>query len=421
MLRLEIDHIGANGDGIALSDEQTYYVPFTAPGDIVIADPVGTKSSGIDANLSEIVTPSPQRSQPRCRHFGTCGGCSLQHIDDQHLATWKQNRIRTSLEKVGLSNIDIKPTRTSMPASRRRVEFVASKRKKGVMIGYHLKRSNQIFDLGECPVLAPELIKLIKPLRAMLPFVMARKSEVRLTLTSTTNGVDLLISGQILFDLAAREILANFGQEHTLCRISYYDEKEHALEVIAAIKPPEIRVHQSSIIIPPGAFLQATEEGQETLISLILENLPSDLKVLDLFSGCGSFSLPVVHMAKSVHAFEGDEQLIDALRKAANKEMLPLTAHHRDLFRNPMATSELNSFDAIIIDPPRAGAKAQMSDIANCSVETIVHISCNPSSFARDIRMLIDGGYSLETITPVDQFLWSSHVEIFSVLKKTSI
>lgn len=419
MLRLEVDHIGANGDGVATLDEQTYYIPYTAPGDTVLADPIGAKSSGIDAILSEIVTPSPQRTQPRCRHFGTCGGCSLQHIDDQHLAIWKQNRIRNSLEKVGISDVDIKPTQTSVLASRRRVEFVAAKRKKGVMIGYHLKRSSQIFDLGECSVLAPELINLIKPLRMMLPFVMARKSEVRLTLTSTTNGVDLLISGNIVFDLAARELLANFGQEYNLCRISYYDEKEKALDVVAAIKSPEIRVQQSNVIIPPGAFLQATEESQETLISLILENLPSDLKVLDLFSGCGSFSLPVAHIAKSVHAFEGNEQLIDALKKAANKEMLPLTAQNRDLFRDPLAISELNKFDAIIIDPPRAGAKAQMTDIANCTVETILHISCNPSSFARDTRTLVDGGYSLETITPVDQFLWSSHVEIFSVLKKT--
>ena len=211
MLELKIDHIGTNGDGIAYQDGQTYYVPFTAPGDSITAEKKEKRGNGFTADLIEIVSPSPDRIEAKCRHFGTCGGCSLQHMSDPFIADWKQKRIQEALKRVGLEEIEIAATVTSSPASRRRVEFVAAKRKKGVMVGYHMRRSHQIFDVGDCPLLLPQLMSVVKPLRGMLPSVMARNSQVRLTLTATANGPDLLITGDIQVDLNVREILAEFG------------------------------------------------------------------------------------------------------------------------------------------------------------------------------------------------------------------
>lgn len=418
MLELKIDHIGTNGDGVAYQDNQTYYISCTAPGDIVTAEKKDKRGNGFAADLVEILTPSPDRINAKCKHFGTCGGCSLQHVADPFIADWKQNRIHDALKRVGLNEVNIATTITSTPASRRRVEFVASKRKKGVMIGYHMRRSHQIFDVGDCPLLLPELTALIKPLRAMLPVVMARNSQVRLTLTATTNGPDLLITGGINIDLDVREILARFGQEQGLSRISIKNDDEKILEVVAAIKPANIAINGDEVILPPGGFLQATEEGQQTLIEKILENLPKNKSVLDLFSGCGSFSLPAAHHSKSVLAMEGDEDLVFALKNAANKKMLPLKAEYRDLFRRPLSPVELDKFDTIIIDPPRAGATAQVADIAQSNVSQILFVSCNPASFARDVKVMIDGGYELQEVTPIDQFLWSAHVELFAVLTK---
>jgi len=419
MLELEITELGASGDGIGFLEGNQYYVPFTMPGDHVQIENPEKRGNGFLATLVNILTPSSNRSTPKCRHFGTCGGCSLQHIGDAELADWKQARVESTLQKAGIVNTLVNPTITSPENSRRRVEFVAAKRKKGVMIGYHLRRSKQIFDVGECPLIKQQILALVKPLRAMLPTVMPRNSKARLTITDTTNGLDLLITANFSIDLEAREILANFAQTNKLCRICWYDEEEKLLEQVSAIRPAEIAIGSKQGLIPPGGFLQATLEGQEALIRLALEALPSGAKILDLFSGCGSFSLPAAHQAKAVRAIEGDEELIFALQNAANKYMLPITTETRDLFRNPLIPDELNKFDAIIIDPPRAGATAQVEEIASCNVQHVVFISCNPVSYARDVKLLTDNGYELKEVTPIDQFRWSSHVELFSVLEKT--
>lgn len=418
MLELEITELGASGDGIGTLDGTRYYVPYTLPGDYVQIDGLEKKGNGFSANLVDIVTPSADRNAPKCRHFGTCGGCSLQHVGDTELANWKQERISHALRKVDIEDVSVSSTITSPEKSRRRVDFVAAKRKKGVMIGYHLRRSSQIFDVGECPLIAPEILNLVKPLRAMLPTIMPRSSKARLTLTVTMNGLDLLITAGFALDLEARETLSNFAQANKLCRICWHDESEKLLEQISAIHPAEIKIGSKKGLLPPGGFLQATLDGQETLIKLMQETLPENIRILDLFSGCGSFSLPAAHTAKAVHAVEGDEELIFALQNASNKYMLSITTETRDLFRNPLAPYELNKFDAVIIDPPRAGANAQAIEIASSDVKHVIFISCNPASYARDVKVLVEGGYRLKTVIPIDQFRWSSHVELFSVLER---
>lgn len=419
MLNLTIDHIGANGDGVAQVDGRACYVPYTAPGDVISATKKEDSGRGFTAEMTELHTPSSVRTKPACKHFGTCGGCSLQHLNAETVAKWKKDRILEPLLRAGLSPNSVKETMTSPTASRRRVEFVASKRKKGVMIGYHLKKSHQIFDIGECPVLSSDILALVKPMRMVLPKIMARNSEARLTLTSTINGPDLLISANISLDLHVRETLANFCQEHELSRITLLNEKERSNEVISARKPTSIKIERLEVEVPAGGFLQATEEGQETLITLMKKYLSKDKNVVDLFSGCGSFTLPAAYESKRVHAFEGNEEMVLALRKSANNHMLPVTAEYRDLFRRPLISDELNKFDTAIIDPPRAGAAAQVAELALSNIPRIIFISCNPNSFARDAKMLCDSGYELKEITPIDQFRWSPHVELFSIFEKS--
>jgi len=221
MLELLIDHIGAQGDGIAYKDGQAYYVPFTAAGDTVRVEAGEKRGNGQSAQIAEIVHPSPDRQKAECRHFGTCGGCNLQHLKPASLSQWKTEKLRTILQQAGIEDVKINPVEVSPARSRRRVEFVASKRKKGVMIGYHVRKSHQVFDVGECPLIHPELLSLVKPLRQMLSQFLPRNSKARLTLTHTLGGPDLLIACTVTPELEQREILAEFANQHGLSRISW--------------------------------------------------------------------------------------------------------------------------------------------------------------------------------------------------------
>lgn len=416
-VELDIDHIGAGGDGIAFHDGKTVYVPYSAPQDRVSANLEEPRGKGIAATISSIVSPGPDRAMPLCRHFGTCGGCALQHLSPEFNANWKRQRITDCLERTGLNGAVVEKTVTSPSHSRRRVEFVASKRKKGVMIGFHLRRSDQIFDAGDCPVLKPEMLALLKPLRQMLPAVLPQKSGARVTATVTDDGTDLLITADIDPDLAGREILAGFARDHNLSRISLKRRPKDEPEVISAPGKAEISLGSVKAAIAPGGFLQATVEGEQALIERAKTALKNARNIADLFAGCGSFSYPLVEKAR-VHAIDEEDGLLAALRQSANKNMLPITTERRDLFQRPLLVEELTGFDGLIFDPPRAGAAAQVDQIARTSIETVVGVSCNPVSFARDAKVLVDHGYDLESVLPVDQFLWSPHVELIAVFRK---
>jgi 23S rRNA (uracil1939-C5)-methyltransferase len=417
-LELKIEKLGVSGDGIAQANGTTYYVPFSAPGDVVAVTPGDAKGNGFSASIESVTTASDQRQKPLCRHFQTCGGCTLQHVSEPVVANWKSQLISSALEHKDFYKPKIGTVVTSPVHSRRRVEFVAAKRKKGVMIGYHLPRSKQIFDIGECPLLSDELMDLVKPLRQILPNVMPRNSRARLTLTVTENGPDLLIQCAFPIDLESREYLANFAQEKGLCRISWYDENDKIYDQIASIKPATIAVGSEQTLLPPGGFLQATKEGQDALIALMLENIPEKANIIDLFAGCGTFTLPSAREAKSVHAVEGNRAHVEAIQSIANKQMLPVTTETRDLFRRPLLSEEFKGFDVVIIDPPRSGAQAQVSELAFSGVKRIIFISCNPKSFAREAEILADSGYVIGNITPVDQFRFSPHIELFTVFDK---
>ncbi len=416
--KIEIEYIGVAGDGVGTLNGKSYYVPYTAPGDVVSVQNAEQRGTGIAAEATEFFTKSELHAPAQCKHYGTCGGCSVQHLQDEFVENWKSELITSALKTKELPVPEIKAVETSPIHSRRRVEFVAAKRKKGVMIGYHRPKSHQIFDVGECPLLLPELVALIKPLRTLLPELLARNSQARLTLTMTNNGVDLVIATAHSLDLEGREKLARFAQDHKLCRLTWNDDVEKLQDQIAAVKPAVITVGDVETQLPAGGFLQATEHGQETLVRLVCAELGAKEKVVDLFAGCGTFSLPAAKHAREVLAVEGNEYHTDNMKIAANRQMLPLQTETRDLFRRPLLADEFKPFDTVIIDPPRAGAKAQVEEIARSKITKVLAISCNPKSFARDAEVLIDYGFKMGPITPVDQFRWSNHVELFTTFTR---
>lgn len=415
---LTIDHIGASGDGVAVQGGEIWYVPFTAPGDRVTATAVEARGNGTLGELGDLVEAGADRTDPLCRHFGTCGGCALQHLTPAFTAEWKRRRIIDCLARAGIEDADVRPTMTSPLASRRRVEFIAAKRKKGVMIGYHLRKSHQIFDVGDCPLIAPELLALVKPLRAALPALLPRNSEAKITATATETGIDLMITAKIDLGLEMREALAGFAGAHNLARLAWRQTDRSLPEVIAAIRSPDIHLGDITVALSPGGFLQATEAGEQALIAAAKAGLDGARQIADLFAGAGTFSLPLAGAAR-VHAVEGDAELTASLQAAANRSILPVTSETRDLFQRPLIADELNAYDGLLFDPPRAGAKVQAEEIAKSDIPKVMAISCNPITFARDVKTLIDGGYSLGPVQPVDQFLFSPHVEMAALLTRT--
>ncbi len=416
---LTIDHIGAGGDGIAFLDQQTIYLPATAPGEIIKAEIGEKRGNGFEGTVLEVITSSGLRQKPICRHYDQCGGCNLQHLQDGFVDDWKRQLIVAQLARQGLSDIIVNTTITSAARSRRRIDFVASRRKKSAMVGFHQKRSKQIFDIGDCPVIRPELLNLAKPLRNLCTRVLPRNSKADVIATLSDNGVDILITSEksMELDLDLRQVLSDFAEHEDLARICWRSTGKGLVDVVSARKTPSLRMGDVDVALAPAGFLQATKDGETALANLVQTYLKDCHYIADLFAGCGSFTFPLAKHSKT-HAVDSNPDLIQSLQSSANKAVAPVTSETRDLFQRPITREELKPFDGVLFDPPRAGAKIQVEEIAASSVKNVVGISCSPGTFARDARVLIDGGYSLIEVTPVDQFRWSSHVELIGLFKR---
>ncbi len=427
---LTIASIGARGDGIAETPEGLVYVPFSAPGDVVQAlveragkDSFKDRDKGaLRAEVLEIIELSPQRQEPACVHFGKCGGCALQHLAPAPYAHWIKARITMALAHHGLEGAPVDEPFITPPAGRRRMALKAQWGQKNsggrLLLGFNARASHTLIDLAECPVSRPELVALFEPLRALLGEILPVENQCAVHLTATKPGVAMLLGWAREPDLALRERLAAFAQEE--CLAALWLDIEGDLEPIVELAKPVIEVSGLNIPLPPGAFVQATAEGEAALVTGALEAMAGAANVADLFAGIGTFSLPLALSAR-VHAVEGEKRLLDALVAGANNAaagVKTVTSEHRDLFRRPLTAEELNRFDAVLFDPPRAGAKAQVAELANSKVPLVVGVSCNPNTFARDARTLADGGYEITSILPVDQFLWSSHVELLAVFRR---
>ena len=391
-----IIRIAARGDGVTASGR---YVALTAPGD--------------DVDVAGAIKRGPNYATPPCRHFPVCGGCQLQHLTDDAYATYVTDRIVGALSAHGIGPPLMAAPHISPPRSRRRASLRAEKRGKQVLIGFNEAGSHKIIDLRECQVMHSALFALLNPLRGLLVHVMRdrRSSDIRMTLID--QGVDLLIAGVEVDGLEAVEMLTAFAQNHGLARLSI----DEGYGSSSRFEPEAVTITLGAVAVPlpEGAFLQATRDGEAALVAAVGAQIAGAQQVADLFAGLGTFALSV---SADVHAVEGARDAVLGLQMAANQTKRSVTTEHRDLFRRPLTSAELARFDAVILDPPRAGAREQIEQLAQSDVPRIAYVSCNPATFARDARTLIDGGYQLETIQPVGQFRWSTHVELAAAFNR---
>ncbi len=397
-----INRLGHQGDGIA---DGPLFAPRTLPGETISGVVEGQALTEI-----RIETPSEHRVQARCRHYKACGGCQLQHAADGFVADWKQGFVQQALIAQGLET-EFRPIHTSPGQSRRRATFAARRTKKGATVGFHGRASGVITEIPECTLLDPRLIAAIPMAEALATIGASRKTPLAVTVTTSEVGLDVLVKHGKPLDGPLRMELAQLMDRFKLARLVWDDE------LIGMEQAPLQRFGAALVCPPAGSFLQATRDGEAALLDAVKEITKGAKRIMDLFAGCGTFALPLAETAE-VHAVEGEREMIAALdagwRKAQG--LRKVTSETRDLFRRPILPDELNPFgafyEAVVIDPPRAGAEAQVKELAKAKTKVIAYVSCNPVSFARDARILVDAGYSLNWVQVVDQFRWSSHAEL---------
>ncbi|MGO1118535.1 class I SAM-dependent RNA methyltransferase [Rhodovibrionaceae bacterium A322] len=418
---VEISSIGGQGDGVALLDGRPVFVPLTVVGDRLRVRILGETTGSFRAESIELIEPGPDRADPPCSHYGPCGGCSLQHLSNEGYLSWKSGLLKEALKRQGFDPALVAPMVMIPPGRRRRTTLAARLANGQVRLGFHRKASPQLVDLQECHILTPTLFAAFPALRRGLAPLLEDRETADLTLTESETGIDLAITSRRAPDLAATEALSAMAEDLDLARISWAQRGE-SLAPLLERRAPLFTFGKVAVVPPAGGFLQPTAEGQKALVEAVLAAVPDGTKaVVDLFSGSGTFTFPLVDKA-SVHAVEGDAAALQALAAAASKQGLvgPVTQETRDLARQPLRAEELNRFDLVVFDPPRNGAKEQSAHIAASAVPTVVAVSCNPTTFARDARILREGGYDLVTATPVDQFPWTAHLELVAVFKKQS-
>ncbi|WPY93646.1 class I SAM-dependent RNA methyltransferase [Limimaricola variabilis] len=371
-------------------------VPRVLPGEVVTLTGEGAK----------IVTPSPERVSPPCRHFKACGGCAMQHASDGFVAEWKAGIVRAALRAQGIEG-EIARVLTSPPDSRRRARLAGRRTKKGALVGFHARASDTVVEVPGCRLMLPALTALIPALERIAALAASRKGEAGLTVTDSTAGPDLHIDTDKPLTEELRITLPEIAREAGLSRLVWGDE------IVAELEPPVQQMGRARVVPPPGAFLQATAHGEAALRDTVREAVGDAARIVDLFAGCGTFTLPLAETAE-VHAVEGEAAMLAALDRGWRgvPGLKRVTTEARDLFRRPLLADELGRFDAAVIDPPRAGAQAQIAELAASQIGVIAMVSCNPASFARDAKTLINQGYEVGPITVVDQFRWSPHVEL---------
>jgi 23S rRNA (uracil1939-C5)-methyltransferase len=402
-----IGAIGHRGDGMAQGTDGPIYVPFTLPGERVLIERNGERGRLID-----LVQPSPERVQPPRRHFGRCGGCALQMMPLDAARRLKRAFVVGALAQQGLTP-DVAETVGVDPSSRRRAVLTAVRVGKRMMVGYHERLSNRIVDIEECPVLAPPLAARLPGIRAVIEPLAQRGRPVRVIALLTRAGIDLALESAVPASPGAMPALASLAQSGGIARISFDGEP------ILSLAEPAIEVSGVKIVPPPGAFVQASAEAEAAMTELVVDHLAGATRVADLFAGVGTFSLALARTA-SIRAVESSASALDALAAAARRAagLKRIETERRDLFAFPLAPAELAAFDGVAFDPPRAGAKAQALALAASRVQRVAAISCNPASFARDARTLVDGGYALERVAPVDQFVYSAETEVVGLFAR---
>jgi 23S rRNA (uracil1939-C5)-methyltransferase len=406
-INIQIEELGWHGDGIANSSGRRIYVPYTLAG-----ESVRVLLTDSQAKLLEILHASPERVEPQCTYYGTCGGCAAQHLNFEAYYKWKRQVVVRALLNRQIE-VPVEDLIDCHGSGRRRVALHVHKVDGKVRVGFMQARSHKLVDVKSCPVLAPELVKATDIARDVVGQLSNTAQALNIQLTVSETGLDCTISGAGKLDLSARVGLSDCASYHDLARLSVDDE------MILERRAPILTFGAGKVVLPPRSFLQATTAGEEILSKIVLDGVSGANRTADLYCGIGPFSLRMAAHS-SVLSFDSDATSIAALETAAHKVQgqKPVRAEVRDLTGNPLHASELDSFDAVVFDPPRAGAEMQAREIASSKVCRVIAVSCNAATFARDSSILIDGGYQLKKVTPVDQFRFAGHVEIVGVFER---
>jgi len=403
---IRIGTMGRQGDGIAETAAGRLHVAFTIPGELVEVSQVGERG-----DLVRIIESSKERRVPVCKHFGACGGCALQHWAAEPYHAWKRSLVVEALARAGVE-ASVAPAMPAQGLGRTRAVFHTGRGHKKDALGFARRRSHEIIEIEECPVLDPRLAAALPLARELARILAATGKSSDLHFTLAGEGLDIDIRGPGKLAKQVESKIVAFAAKRKIPRISLHGEQ------IVQLAPPVYRIGSVSVQFPPGPFLQATAEGERILAEKVLQAAAGAKSAADLFSGIGTFAFRLATLVK-VAAFDNHEPSIAALSAAAKAPGLkPVVGAVRDLFRWPLVVDELKKFDFVVLDPPRQGANAQVQELAKSKVKKIVYVSCDAETFARDARTLIEGGYTLDEVTPVDQFLYSPHIELTAVFRR---
>lgn len=407
-----VERLGRRGDGVAVeAGGARALAPLTLPGEVIEGEAVPGAGGLARIAQPRIVTPSPQRVAAACRHFRACGGCSLMHGSDDFVAGWKAGVVEQALAAQGIA-ARVEGIATSPPRSRRRAVLAGRRLKSGPVVGFHARASGQLVPIADCHVLRPAILAALPSLRELTGLMAARGQEIGIAVTETETGLDIALRGGKAVDAALTAQLAALAARADWARLTWEGEG-------LTRRSPVLSLGRARVVPPPGAFLQATAEGEAALRAVVLDGVAGARRVADLYCGIGTFALPMAAQSE-VHGVEGLAPALAALdagwRGAPGLQRL--TTEARDLARRPLLADELARFDAVVVDPPRAGAEAQAHALAQSPVLRIVWVSCDPVPFARDMRILTAAGWRLEGLRVVDQFRWSPHVEMVCILNK---
>jgi 23S rRNA (uracil1939-C5)-methyltransferase len=404
---LVVGEIGARGDAVAAGPDGPIYFGYALPGEKVRARVAGERG-----DVLAVLEPSAERVAPPCAHFGRCGGCQLQHWDEAPYLAWKHEQVVRALARRGIGG-PVEPVIKAWGAGRRRATLHAAK---GGRFGFIARGGAQIVAVKECPVLSPPLMAALPGLKRLGAVFAPARGELNIQVLASASGIDVNIKGAGKVSSFSAQRFAETAaliEQEDFARLSFDGEP------LITRRAPELIMGRARVSPPPGAFLQPTAEGEEVLARLTLEALAGSERVADLFSGIGTFALRLADQAETF-AVEGDEAMLAALKLAADRAAVPkgVTILRRDLLRNPLSALEMKRFDGVAFDPPRSGARLQAEQIAKSKARKVAAVSCDPATFARDAKVLLDEGFDLVKVTPVDQFRWSPHIEIVGAFER---
>ena len=418
---IRIQRLGSDGDGVGeMPTGERVYVPFTLPGELAQVRPTGKRGEGFAAVADIIIDPSPDRVEPPCLHFTSCGGCALQHWKPSEYLGWKANLLTAALRRAGFEPQPAPIVQTA-PFQRRRMDL-AIRRDLGITLGLHAARDSSVIDLTECHVLHPDLFRLLAPMRVLFRGLNGLGREGSAIVNLLDSGPDMLLRTDRPLSVVDRTRLATFANEHGMPRVMWA-QNTGTPEIAALLRPPTTNFSGTNVIPPSGGFLQASRPGEAAIIAAVMAGLPAKptnkSRVLELYAGSGTLTFAMLkHMR--VHAVEGDPAAAGALKAAADAsgQTGRLTVEKRDLQRQPLSAKEISTFNTVLLDPPHGGAETQTAQIAASTIKRVIYVSCNPGALARDAQMLRGVGFKLVSTVPVDQFLWSARLESVSVFTR---